>query len=173
MKTSILAIIALTTTLIGESFSYTEKATVAYSEPIYKTKTVRIPVRDCYEREVPIERPRQDRNSIGLDTIIGGVIGVAAGNQVNGKHRGAAKVIGGLGGALFANNVFRDNDDDYSGGYQTKTIEECKTTYRSVKEEYLYGYRLTLNYKNRTLNKVSKVDKSIGSTVNVRVSINY
>lgn len=50
-------------------------------------------------------------NSIGLDTIIGGVAGVALGNQIgSGNGRTVAKVAGGLIGAGIANGM-RDNDN--------------------------------------------------------------
>lgn len=52
-------------------------------------------------------------NSIGLDTIVGGVIGVAIGNQIGGgSGRDVARIVGGITGVGIANGL-RENKPRY------------------------------------------------------------
>lgn len=97
----------------------------------------------CWE-EFKIEKvpcggePQVDKNSIGLDTLIGTTIGVIAGNQVGkGNGKVAAKVVGGLTGGYIANQT--------RGGSQTMCetkvpYTKCEDNFKYVEENKVIAY---------------------------------
>lgn len=93
---------------------------VTESIPIYETTT------STYN-DVVTNCGGTDTNTIGLDTVIGTVLGVAVGNQFH-NHTDAAKVIGGLSGGYIANNM-RGNRG-----------RNCTYTTRSRSHRELIGY---------------------------------
>lgn len=134
---------------------------VTSSTPIYGTTTVRVPY--VYYEEVPVRRSvncdyrRSERNSIGLDTIIGAGLGIALGNQIGGGNgRTAAKVILGAGGAYTANNMRSGSYDRCSKTtYRTKQFTE----YEYVEKDIIIGYRNCGYVGNRKICKQSKRKK--------------
>lgn len=137
--------------LICSSFVFAKEsvsvnyAYVSHNEPIYE-----------YDRAVPQyrykNRHQRNDNNIGLDTLIGGTIGVAIGNQIGkGNGRTAAKVVGGILGASIANNmrnqkVYNSYDiyeDDYYDRYEVRD------------RRVLVGYRNYFTYNGQEHYKVS------------------
>jgi uncharacterized protein YcfJ len=74
---------------------------------IYKISRVEIPSTTYEEEQVQVPYPcgnTIETNSIGWDTLVGSVLGVAIGNQIGGgSGRDVAKVLGGLSGGYIAN----------------------------------------------------------------------
>jgi uncharacterized protein YcfJ len=99
-------------------------------------KKVKIGTR-CKNEMIEVSRPYQshrDTNSIGLDTIIGGVLGVAVGNQIGGD---GAKVLGGITGMHLANE---------------SRVNKVYKQYKEVRKCYpVYEYQIikeVVSYKN-------------------------
>jgi uncharacterized protein YcfJ len=133
------------------------------------------PFQKCYDIEVRdgrgdydgrYEAPREhykeaDKNSVGVDTLIGAVAGVAIGNQIgHGNGKDVAKVVGGVGGALIANNlregeVVREPSRNYSNHSQTKIVQKCETEYRIVKDNKIDGYKNYFYLDNKMYYKIS------------------
>ena len=75
-------------------------------------------------------------NSIGLDTVVGGVLGVAVGNQIGkGTGRDVARVVGGLAGAGIANGM-REEQPRYiqTNSYSYPSNNSYTTTTRTYSE---------------------------------------
>lgn len=162
----ILALILIITTFAfsRESVSYTH-AYVTHSEAIYEYRNNRI--YDDYDEEEyhrsNYSNHSRNTNNIGLDTIVGGTIGVIIGNQI-GKGNGntAAKIAGGLIGASIANHTRYDNNYTYVN-------HPKKRHYRSVKEKVLVGYRNYFTFENIEYSKITKRPKKrirITKTIN-------
>jgi len=130
----IIAIGVLASSLQAEMVKVTE------STLITKPFTEKIKVGEqCYEDtvEVNVRCGSTDTNSIGVDTLVGAVIGVAIGNQIGGGNgRDVAKVVGGLGGAYTANNMRAGKT---CKSYETVTRCEPKYEYRTVQKTIGYN----------------------------------
>jgi hypothetical protein len=97
-------------------------------------------------------------NNIGLDTIVGGTIGVILGNQIGkGNGKTAAKIVGGLLGASIANNSRHDNSYAQNTGYtkQYDSHNRYKKHKKRRKQKVLVGYKNYFVYKNREFHKFS------------------
>lgn len=142
--------------LQANSFTFTEKARVFKSKPIYKTVTKRVPYQECWDEEVPVRRYRNSysdsQNPIGL--IIGGIAGGVIGNQV-GKGRGndLATVGGALIGTMVGHNLSKRGHRDSYTNYETR--QRCSTSYHRSTEEKFMGYKNVAKYKGRKIVKIS------------------
>jgi uncharacterized protein YcfJ len=118
-----------------------KKYKVISSTPITKevTKRVRIgdEIRDrVVNKRVPCGNGYKSTNSIGFDTLIGTVAGIAIGNQFH-HHKDAAKVIGGIGGGYIANQI---RNRDKAECYEQSTVQEYIPRYDTVTEYVTVGY---------------------------------
>lgn len=112
---------------------------VKSSIPITKTITKKVRTGEdiqekIIKRKVSCFDDAQDTNSIGLDTLIGVGLGIAAGNQFH-NHKDAAKVIGGITGGLVANNIRKNNDC-----YEDIVTYERVPRYETISENVIVGY---------------------------------
>ena len=136
-KILVVILMAVFSNSYGESFSIK----VTESTPIYKQAIVQIPHTTYEEQQVQVpyscNNSKNDKNSIGLDTIIGSIAGVVIGNQIgSGSGRDAAKIIGGISGGYIANNN-REDETCYRMEFRNRPV----TTYRSETKERLIGYK--------------------------------
>jgi len=136
------------------SFLQAERIPVTQSVAITKAIKIKEHTGDrCEEQQVKIQIPCQKQsntNEIGLDTVIGGVIGVAIGNQIgSGSGRDVAKVIGGLAGMQVANN--NRNSNCYA--YDTNT--KCYPTYGYKNIQKTVGYNNCAYYMGKKVCKRS------------------
>jgi uncharacterized protein YcfJ len=122
-----------------------KKYRVVSSTPITKEITKRVRVGDeirdkVVSHKVPCggKREYRETNTIGLDTIIGTVAGVALGNQFK-NHKDAARVIGGLGGGYIANQMRNTGSSDTC--YEQTTVQEYIPRYETVTENITVGYK--------------------------------
>ena len=143
---------------------YAESLSVKVTEstPIYKRSLVQVPHTEYIEQQVQVPyrcNVRQaDKNSIGLDTIIGTVAGVVIGNQIGrGNGRTAAKIVGGIGGGYIANNM-RENTSDTCYRMEFRSIP--KTTYSEEVQDRLIGYKNCGYVGNRKICKRTKSKQS-------------
>lgn len=134
---SILIVGLLTTTLSAQKVRVTEQTEIT------KPFTTKIKTGEqCYDTtvEVPVSCGNQDSNAIGIDTLIGAGLGVILGNQIGrGNGKSAAKIGGGVLGAVIANNT------------RNARIKECKTYETITKCRPKYEYQTvhrTIGYNN-------------------------
>ncbi|MDC0932288.1 glycine zipper 2TM domain-containing protein [Arcobacteraceae bacterium] len=153
-----------------------EYVNVISSNPIYKTVNIRVPYEEViskeYTRKVPCGHnyEREDRNSIGLDTIVGMGLGVAVGNQFGkGEGRKVAKVVGALLGAGIANN---HRGSSYQTQYCNETgyRDEVITRYDYRSERKLQGYENVFRYKGQ---KYTKITNRPQKRIKVKTSISF
>jgi uncharacterized protein YcfJ len=150
MKINIFIILlALSVLLNGEIIKVAEQT--AITKPF--TKKVKTGEK-CYEDTVEqyVSCGDHDTNTIGIDTLLGAVLGVAVGNQIGkGNGRDVAKVVGGLSGAYTLNQM-RNNK-------KCKTyhqITKCDPIYEYLTETSVVGYKNCAQYKGQTVCKESK-----------------
>jgi len=134
---------------------YAEKIEVTEHIPIVKPFTKKIKVDErCFDTtiETVVEcKGSKDTNSIGIDTVIGSVVGVALGNQIGkGNGNDIAKIVGGVSGAYIANKN-RNNNDNLCKNY--KTITKCEPIYEYITESKNVGYRNCANYNGKKICK--------------------
>jgi hypothetical protein len=165
----ILALILIIGTLAfsKESVSYTH-AYVTHSEAIYEYRNNRVYddyyEEDDYYRSDYNQYSQTNTNNIGLDTIVGGTIGVIIGNQIGkGNGRTAAKIVGGLLGASVANH------NRYEANNYVKHPNK-KRHYRNQREKVLVGYRNYFVFENRQYSKVTNRAKK---RIKIRKTINF
>jgi len=154
----------------------TQYVNVISSKPIYKTVNIRVPYEEViskeYTRKVPCGHnyERQDRNSIGLDTIVGMGLGVAVGHQFGkGDGRKVAKVVGALLGAGIANNQ-RENSYQTQYCNETRYRDEVVTRYDYRSERKLQGYENIFRYKGQRYTKMTDRPQK---RIKVKTSISF
>lgn len=133
-KIFILLVLFLVTT---NGFSEQIQINVIRSTPIYEIITVKVS-KDIQRRVSCVcNKNNTDRNSLGLDTIIGSILGVVVGNQIGrGNGRVAAKFVGGVTGGYIANQM-RDNNGNC---YKVITVQDNPSSYKNK--------RILSSYKN-------------------------
>lgn len=143
-KIALLSLLCSAYLLAGSSSIVVHVPVIDY-EPNYIQESRKVPVKNCYQ--VPMVRGHndsyreKDTNSIGVDTLIGAVAGVAIGNQIgHGNGRDAAKIVGGIGGAMVANNL-RDEPQRFSDRRESHMVEKCETQYTYERENVISGYK--------------------------------
>ncbi len=167
----ILALILIIGTLAfsRENVSY-KHVYVTHSEAIYEYRNNRV-YDDYYEddnyyRSNHDEYSQVNTNDIGLDTIVGGTIGVIIGNQIGkGNGRTAAKIVGGLLGASVANHVRYEPNNYNKVKHQNK-----RRHYRNERVKVLVGYRNYFTFENRQYSKVTNKPKR---KIRVTKTINF
>ncbi|MEO1420270.1 MAG: glycine zipper 2TM domain-containing protein [Pseudomonadota bacterium] len=128
-------------------------------KPLIRTVQVEIPVRECYDREVVVERRR---GGVGR-TIAGGIIGGVLGSQIgSGSGRDAATVVGSLIGAAAASEGNRRPPE-------VRTERFCETRYEFETRERVEGFRVTYQYRGETY--VTRTETDPGNRIRVRVSV--
>jgi uncharacterized protein YcfJ len=139
MKKIIISILLIGFTTI--SFAETIKIRVATSDPITRESRVQVPHTTYVEEQVQIPYDcggKVDKNSIGIDTVIGTVLGVAIGNQIGGgSGRDVAKVVAGLSGGYIANQHRNDGQTCYKMEFRSVPV----TTYETEIRERIVGYK--------------------------------
>jgi uncharacterized protein YcfJ len=154
--------------LCADSFLHTQTYKVKQSKPVYENVTIKTPQEICREVKVAVDVPNGvDRNTFGVDTLIGATAGVIIGNQIGGgSGNDVAKVLGGILGAATANRMRKPNT--YEKRYQTQTV--CETVYESRNETRLTGYE---NYFYINGQKHMKFSQHPLKKVHVNVSYSY
>lgn len=149
----------------NNGYSYSKKAgyekyRVEESQAITETITKRVMAgSDIYDKVVKEKVPcsyndkHTDEYRLDLGTVIGMGLGVMAGNQIGkGRGREVAKVVGGLTGAMFANNI----RDSHENCYEERTIQVSTPRYESITQEVITGYNNCITIDGKKLCKKSK-----------------
>ena len=136
---------------------------VTKSVPQYKTIKVRTPHTTSYivnvERKVPCGNSytRTNRNTIGLDTVVGAAIGGIIGHQIGGG-RGKQWATGG--GALLGGAIANQSRNGYTSTTDYCTQEVTETRYRT---DYTYetvtrrnGYKNYFRFNGKTYSELPR-----------------
>lgn len=171
---STLLLFSISASLVfAETIRNSEFIQVETAEPVYKEITKSIPYKECYDvtEQIQVECQNSasvDKNSLGLDTLIGVAAGAVIGSQIGkGNGRTAAQIVGGIAGGGVANSI-------RGGSTETCTKEvvrqhcENKTSYE--KENRLIGYNNVGYYKNQ---KIVKFSEQKLQQIKLNVSISY
>jgi len=147
--------------VMAESFSWHESVKVIRSEPTYRTVTIRTPIEECWDEEVPVSR-----NSDGtLGAIIGGAAGGILGHQVGkGSGKTAATIGGAVIGTLVGKSLAQRNARP---GY--RMVRRCRTKY-SQERDVVIEYKNFAKVQGRTIVKYS--DRPL-NTIPVTITIEY
>lgn len=127
-------------------------ARVVDVDPIIRRVRVATPQRECWEETYPVHRG-PSRTEV-RSTIVGGLIGAAAGHHFSMRHDvpGPAAVIGGsMIGAAIGNNI-GVNRAERNGDYRQveyRSVERCEVRHRDAWAEEIQGYRVTYVYEGR------------------------
>lgn len=143
-------------------------ADVVHVEPLRRQVRVSEPVRECWQESVqPSEGPFSYNNVGG--TLIGGALGIAAGNQVgHGRGKDAARIAGALIGGAIGYNVSVDRQRQLYGS-QSRTVERCDVRYRDSVEERTDGFEVTYEYAGRQY--VTRMPYDPGERLRIRVDV--
>lgn len=159
-------------------------AYVTHSEPVYEYRSIKYNNYDNYDESNYYRSDYNDSyssnyntnnsansNTIGLDTVVGGTVGVILGNQIGrGNGRTAAKIVGGLLGASIANNTRHENTNyRQNNGYNNYNDNRYKKHKKRRKQKVLVGYKNYFVYKNTEFHKFSTHRKNrirITETIN-------
>lgn len=126
---------------------------VSKAEESFREITVRRPVQECHpvelQQQVEVPCPSQtktDRNTLGIDTVLGAAAGAVLGGATidRGKSSDTGKIVGGLLGAVGANQARGRVWGKGSKCYETRTVtdQRCETRYESSVEKRPDGWIL-------------------------------
>lgn len=149
-----------------------EFARVLDVQPLMRTVTVQVPVRECVE--VPgYAAPVQARAGQGTAgaTIAGGVIGGLVGNNFGGGNgRDAMRILGAVVGAAVGNDLARERQANRPASYtQVQPVTQCTTRQVSRAEERFDGYHVTYEFNGRRYSTQTR--EHPGSMMPVHVSV--
>jgi|TARA_B110000495_G_C22975208_1_gene572698 uncharacterized protein YcfJ len=130
-------VVASGTAQADEVLSYTDYANITNVEVVYRTKTVQRQINCRNQTSQIYQAPRNDHSGNVLGAIIGGVIG----NQIgkNGGNRGAATVIGAIGGSVVGGKMQTQNN----GTTTTQNTTVCDNVLESVQSRQVDHYRVS------------------------------
>jgi uncharacterized protein YcfJ len=149
LKTTITTMVALGALVTVNAKSIKVEEQIAITKPF--TKKVKVGEK-CYDQTIESIvncQGHEETNSVGLDTIIGGVLGVAVGNQFGkGTGNDVAKVVGGLTGMHIAN---QDRNNQKCKSY--REVTKCDPVYEYQTKELTVGYRNCATYMGQRVCK--------------------
>ncbi|RUM43738.1 MAG: hypothetical protein DSY46_07475 [Hydrogenimonas sp.] len=164
MKKIVMLGLVTVSMLFAESFSWYDSVPVIRSEPIYRTVTVRTPIEECWDEEVPVSRSSDGT----LGAIIGGAAGGILGHQVGG---GSGKTAATVGGAIIGTLVGKNLSEQSGGNEPAYRIERrCKVRYKERTENRFVGYKNYARYKGREIVKFS--DEPL-KKIDLTITVNY
>lgn len=139
-------------------------ADVLSAEPVYEVVESTRPREQCFERRTSRDRRYEDTTA---GTIVGAIIGGAAGSRVgDGNGRRAATVAGAVIGGLVGREVDASNNPR---GRSTSTRTECEVVDEIVEEQRIAGYDVQYRYRGEVY--LSRLSYDPGSKLRIRVAI--
>jgi uncharacterized protein YcfJ len=145
------------------STGHIETAEVILAEPVYESRKIAHPVRECWNTQVTHDR-RHTHNHAA--PIAGGILGGLAGNSIGkGRGRKAMTVVGTLLGATIGHNV----SSPRRRAPVHKTVRRCKTVNRYEQQQHVVGYRVKFRYEGQNYTTHSRYHP--GETIPLRVSV--
>jgi uncharacterized protein YcfJ len=152
-----------------------EYARVVDVDPIVRRVRISNPVQECWTEQAPVHRSSP---IVARSTVVGGLIGAAAGHHLSHHHGGhdPALVIGGtVIGAAIGNSIGHDRAErrgDYSQ-VSYANVQRCQVNYRETWAERVEGYRVTYVYHGRHYATRMPFDPGRRVRINVDVRPGY
>ena len=147
--------------------NYGDYADVISATPAFRYEQVSVPRQHC--QNVPDYYHGHDGGHLSSttgQTVIGGLLGAALGNQIgDGRGRDIATVAGGLIGASIGANRANRQQQQYGPSYRQK----CSTQYSSHQQQVADGYDVTYRYAGRTYH--TRLPYHPGSRMRVNVDV--
>lgn len=139
-------------------------ATITRVEPQYVQNSIRVPITQCYNVQVPIYG-RTGGGASGADVLGGMIIGGLLGKGITGDDKGAA--FGAITGGMISAD--RNRGQEVVTGYRTE--QRCETTHTYETRQELRNYLITYEYKGVIGTAYTTYNYEVGQKVPVRVSI--
>ncbi|MCJ7591858.1 MAG: glycine zipper 2TM domain-containing protein [Woeseiaceae bacterium] len=150
----------------GDLYDY---AQVISSQPIINYVTVKTPVQECWE-EMEYYTVDPYAGHTGVATIFGAIVGGVIGHQFGSGHgNDAATAAGSVIGATIGNTAARKRQAGAAVEQQARSVQRCKTSYRSHQEERINGYRVTYRYNGQKY--MTEMPYDPGRQMRVRVDV--
>lgn len=157
-----LGLVGTTATALADG-SFTDRARVISSEPLYETIRINEPVERCWNERV------QRRGRAGSDSytpmIAGAIVGGVVGNQFG---KGSGKDAMTVAGALLGGSVGNDLGKRPGRSYVTSE-RRCEQVDNFRAHEELVGYRVKYRYNGKIFHTRTPYDP--GRYLDVRVSV--
>ena len=152
-----------------------EYARVVDVDPIIRRVRISQPVQECWNEQQPVHGGSR---TVARSTIVGGLIGAAAGHHISRHHGGhdPALIIGGsMIGAAIGNSIGNDRAERRGEYSQVSyaNVQRCQVSYRDDWEERIEGYRVTYVYHGRHYTTRMPFDPGRRVQVNVAVRPGY
>ena len=159
----IVSILALSQFSVAGTFI--DSASVISVDKVYKQVRVEEPFQDCYIKETV-----QSGDGSATNEIIGGIIGVAIGNQFG---EGDGKEVMTLAGILMGASIANDAEKAAAAQNGTRKVisqEVCETKVRQKIEKRLSHYKVTVDYngtevsfstKRRPYDEIIKIEVTV------------
>ena len=163
--------------------AYYVSVPVVNADPIFSTRTVEHPVRQCttssrsvsnyssdHRYEHDYER-RPARRNYFVPGLLGGIVGGLIGNQFGGgRGKKALTVLGAFAGSSIARDTARHHDQSRTYRDADRTpARVCHTTYESEVIESINGYNVTYEYNGQQFTK--RLSDDPGDSIRVRVQL--
>lgn len=150
---------------------YQDSATVTSVTPRIRYEQVAVPRQQCWSEPVAdiVQPPTDHLTGVTGQTVIGGLLGAAIGNQIgDGRGRDAATVAGGLiGASLGANRANRQNFSRATT--RVRHEQRCRTVNDYRTEQRVDGYDVSYHYRGRSYQTVLPYHP--GNTLPVSVNV--
>lgn len=156
------SLISVSATVLADN-SFSDRAKVISSEPLYETVRVNEPVERCWNERVR-HRGRSGSDSY-TPTIAGAIVGGVVGNQFG---KGSGKDAMTVAGALLGGSVGNDLGKRPGHGYVTSE-RRCERVDNFREHDELVGYRVKYRYNGKIFH--TRTSQDPGRFLNVRVSV--
>ena len=153
-----IVLLVLSSSLFGESITFSKSVRVISSEPIYRTIVKRKPYQECWNEEVPVTYGGDyDRSGDNVaSALIGGAAGGILGHQIGKGHGKDAATIGGaIIGSLIGQSMASPNARRRAPHTSYRVQRKCVTKYTETTEERITRYKNVAEYKGHTIIKYS------------------
>lgn len=121
-------------------------AQVIDARPVYQSQRHEVPEQVCHYQTVAYREADGPRSYTG--TIVGGLLGAAAGHELGNSKRN--KDVGALAGGLLGASIGRDlsnRNAHTTTRYRDEPV--CQTRYRTDYSQHITGYNVTYQYQGR------------------------
>lgn len=141
---------------------YEDNAKVTHVKPIYSSKRIATPYRDCGHNK----HYKRYNNNNYAPAIVGGLAGGIIGNQFGkGSGRTAMTIAGTVVGSALGYQLAYDTDNQH---YQ-KRDKHCKTSKRYHHKQRIDGYLVRYRYQGRSY--TTRMDHRPGKYIPITISV--
>lgn len=141
---------------------YDDNARVIHVKPIFSSKRITTPYRDCgYKKQ-----HRDDRYRHYSSAVLGGLAGGIIGNQFG---KGSGKTAMTIAGTVIGSTVAYQLGYDANNNHYKKYDNGCKTSHRYHKEKKIDGYLVRYRYQGRTY--TTRMNHRPGKYIPINVTV--